>query len=33
MDERPLQVVLRGNLVELFLDESNVFIDLFRGSG
>ena len=31
MDECPLQVVLRGNLVELFLDESDVFIDLFRG--
>ena len=25
MDECPLQIVLRGNLVELFLDECNVF--------
>ena len=31
MDECPLQVVLRGNLVELFLDESNVLIDQFQG--
>ena len=31
MDERPLHVVLRDDLVELFLDESNVLLDLFRG--
>ena len=29
MDEGKLQIVLRGNLAELFLDESNVFFDLF----
>ena len=29
MDKRPLQVVLRGNLIELLLDESNVFINAF----
>ena len=31
MDECPFQVVLRGNLVELFLHESNVLIDLLQG--
>ena len=30
MDKRPLQVVLRRNLVELFLDEGNVFFHLFH---
>ena len=31
MDHFPLQVVLRGNLVELVCDDSNVFIDLIQG--
>ena len=31
VNERPLQVVLRGNLVELVLGEGNVLLDLFRG--
>ena len=31
MDECPFQVVLRGDLVELFLHESNVLIDRFQG--
>ncbi len=30
MNEGPLQVVLRGNLVELLLDDCNVLINLFR---
>jgi hypothetical protein len=29
MNERPLHVVLRNNLVELLLDQSNVLVDLF----
>ena len=32
MDEGPLQIVLRGNLVELSRHESNVFVHLFPGS-
>ena len=32
MDELPLQVILRGDLVELFLDESNVVSRQLSGS-
>ncbi len=30
VNECPLQIVLRDNLVELLLDQTNVFVDLFQ---